>query len=668
MKNNLQSLSSFIWSVADILRGDFKQSQYGRIILPFTVLRRLEAVLENKKDKVVSKAKTLGKLNADAREKILKKEAGHAFFNTSDLNLSKISTKDPLGDIESYLNSFSSDVREIFENFKFSEFLSELDRADLLFTVIQKFTDSKIDLSPTKISNYDMGLVFEDLIRRFAESSNETAGEHFTPRDMVRLTTSLVFLEDDEMLTKPGVIRHLYDPTCGTGGFLSSGMEYLHELNEEAQLVAFGQELNPESYAICKADMLIKGQDVSNIKLGNTLSDDQLSDKKFDYLLSNPPFGVDWKKIQKTITDEHKKKGFKGRFGPGLPRVSDGSLLFLLHLVDKMRKPIKGDQGARIGIILNGSPLFTGDAGSGESEIRRYLLEEDLVETIISLPTDMFFNTGISTYIWILTNNKSLNRKGKVQLINASNCFEKMKKTLGAKRKMLTDAQIDEIVKVFGRNEDCEIKDQDGNILIESKIFNYRDFGFRRVLIERPLKLAVYPQEKIRYEGIKSEKEFLKLTENEQSKVLMVLSRLNEKYLSRDLFLKDFTEAIKGQLKVTPAFVSMLLKYLSEHDDLAEVCKKGKKTEANNELRDFENIPLSEDVFDYFNKMVKPFAPDAWIEEAKKDEKDGMVGIVGYEINFNKYFYKNLEPRKLEDIDQELKLLTNEIVKLLGSH
>ncbi|WP_417335903.1 type I restriction-modification system subunit M [Halobacteriovorax marinus] len=663
MKNNLKTLSSFIWSVADILRGDFKQSQYGRIILPFTVLRRLEAVLEEKKDKVVIKAKTLKSMSDEAKEKILKKEAGEAFFNTSELNLSNINTKDPLVDIESYLNSFSKDVREIFENFKFSEFLAELDRADILFPVIQKYKE--VDLSPQKVSNYDMGLVFEDLIRRFAESSNETAGEHFTPRDMVRLTTSLVFLEDDEMLTKKGVIRHLYDPTCGTGGFLSSGMEYLHELNEDAQLIGFGQELNPESYAICKADMLIKGQDVSNIKLGNTLSEDQLSEKKFDYLLSNPPFGVDWKKTEKQIKDEHKKKGFNGRFGPGLPRVSDGSLLFLMHLVDKMRSP-KENQGARIGIILNGSPLFSGNAGGGESEIRRYLFENDLIESIIAVPTDMFFNTGISTYIWILSNNKRSERKNKVQLINASECYEKMRKSLGSKRKLLSDSQIEEIVKVFGANTDCEVTDSEDKIIIESKIFDYKEFGYRKVTIERPLKLAIYPRDKDRVDSLIADKSFNKFEIEDRNILIEAFTNLEEKYLNRDLFIKDLSNQIVKHLKLTSANYKLLFKYLAEHDEEADVCKKSSKVEANSDLKDTENVPLNMPVSQYFEEEVKPYQPDSWIDETKRDEKDGEIGIVGYEISFNKFFYKHNPPRELGEIDKDLSIVTAELAKLIG--
>ncbi len=662
MKNNLQSLSSFIWSVADILRGDFKQSQYGRIILPFTVLRRLEAVLEESKEKVVKKAKTLKSMKEDAKEKVLKKEAGQAFFNTSELNLSNISTKDPLADIESYLNSFSRDVREIFENFKFSEFLGELDRADILFPVIQKYKE--VDLSPKSVSNYDMGLVFEDLIRRFAESSNETAGEHFTPRDMVRLTTSLVFLDDDEVLTKKGVIRHLYDPTCGTGGFLSSGMEYLHELNEDAQLIGFGQELNPESYAICKADMLIKGQDVSNIKLGNTLSDDQLEDKQFDYLLSNPPFGVDWKKTEKQINDEHKKKGFNGRFGPGLPRVSDGSLLFLLHLVSKMRSATDKNNGARIGIILNGSPLFSGAAGSGESEIRRFLLENDLVEGIVQLPKDMFFNTDITTYVWILSNHKTKGRKGNVQLINAADCFVKMSKSLGKKRKMLSEEQINKIVKIFGENKETKVLEE-GKVIIESKIFNYKDFGYRKITVERPLRLSVYPKDAERLLCLQNDKSFLKLNENTQATLLESLEKLKDVYASRDMFISELKEAVGSKLKLSAAQIKFIIKHLAVSNPEADICMKNNKPEPDSSLRDNEDVPLKENISDYFKSEVLSYIKDAWVDESKKDHKDNEVGIVGYEIPFNRFFYTYKEPREIGLIDKELKVVTSEIMELL---
>ena len=391
MTQSTNNLAAYIWSLADLLRGDFKQSQYGRVILPFTLLRRLEGVLEETKPAVLAEHEKIKQMDLpeEAQEKLLLRATGGLrFYNLSKMDLATLGESGIKDNLESYVQGFSRDAREIFEYFNFSEFIGQLNDANLLYKVVQKVRVT--DLSPKAISNHEMGLVFEELIRRFAESSNETAGEHFTPRDIVRLTTALVFMEDDEALTTPGIIRTIYDPTAGTGGFLSSGMEYVHELNPQAVMRAYGQELNPESYAICKADMLVKGQEVGNIKFGNTLSGDQLYGRKFDYMLSNPPFGVDWKKIEQEVQDEHALKGYAGRFGPGLPRVSDGSLLFLLHLISKMR-----EEGARIGIILNGSPLFTGGAGSGESEIRRYILEADLLEAIVALPTDMFYNTGI---------------------------------------------------------------------------------------------------------------------------------------------------------------------------------------------------------------------------------------------------------------------------------
>jgi type I restriction enzyme M protein len=454
MTTNFSQTAAYIWSLADLLRGDFKQSQYGRVILPFTILRRLECVLAARKPQVlaeVERLKAMPQLEAAAREKFLLRAAGQAFYNSSPMDLSKLGSTDIKSNLTTYVESFSTDAREIFEHFKFADFVGQLAEANLLFKVVQRV--AAMDLSPAAITSHDMGLVFEELIRRFAESSNETAGEHFTPRDIVRLTTSLVFMEDDAALTEAGIIRTIYDPTAGTGGFLSSGMEYVHELNPRAVMRAFGQELNPESYAICKGDMLIKGQDVSRIKLGNTLSDDQLAGDKFDYMLANPPFGVDWKKVEGAIKQEHTVKGFAGRFGPGLPRVSDGSLLFLLHLISKLRDYDPNDptkNGGRIGIILNGSPLFTGGAGSGESEIRRYILENDLLEAIVALPTDMFYNTGIATYIWLLSNKKRAARKGQVQLINGVHLYQKMRKSLGSKRQEISDDGIALITRTFG--------------------------------------------------------------------------------------------------------------------------------------------------------------------------------------------------------------------------
>ena len=475
-----QNLSAFIWSVADLLRGDYKQSDYGKVILPFTVLRRLDCVLEPSKAAVLAEKQLREGQGLDP-EPFLLRAAGLNFCNVSPLSLKALmgDQENIAENLRAYVQGFTPEVRDIFEKFEFHLQLDRLEKSGLLYLVAERF--AQIDLHPTTVSNAEMGLVFEELIRKFAELSNETAGEHFTPREVIRLMVNLIFIEDGEALTQPGVVRTLYDPTGGTGGMLSVGEEHLLELNPLARLVMYGQELNPESYAICKADMLIKGQDIRNIIFGNTLSDDGLQGLFFDYMLSNPPFGVDWKKIEKFIRREAEQLGFAGRFGPGLPRVSDGSLLFLLHLISKMR-PAK-DGGSRFGIVLNGSPLFTGGAGSGESEIRRYVLENDLVEAIIGLPTDMFYNTGISTYIWILSNRKPAERKGKVQLLDASSYWQKMRKSLGSKRKELSTEHIEEITQLFGNFEEAE---KDGKPI--SRIFRNEDFGYRTITVERPLR------------------------------------------------------------------------------------------------------------------------------------------------------------------------------------
>jgi type I restriction enzyme M protein len=472
------NLSSFIWSVADLLRGDYKQSEYGKVILPFTVLRRLDCVLEATKSTILTELAKREKAGLNPEPFLLRK-SGQLFYNTSPLDLKKLmGDQDHIGEnLRAYMQAFSPAVRDIFESFDFHTQIDRLAKAGLLYLITEKFAN--IDLHPGVVSNAQMGAVFEELIRRFAELSNETAGEHFTPREVIRLMVNLLFIEDDEALTKPGVVRSLYDPTAGTGGMLSVAGEHLASLNPDARLVMYGQELNPESYAICKADMLIKGQDIANIIFGNTLSADGLHGKLFDYMLSNPPFGVEWKKIEKEVRKEAEQMGFNGRFGPGLPRVSDGSLLFLLHLISKMRPAVDG--GSRFGIVLNGSPLFAGAAGSGESEIRRYVLENDLIEAIIGLPTDMFYNTGIGTYVWIVSNRKVGARNGKVQLIDASSFWQKMRKSLGSKRKELSPEHIEEITRLFGRFEESA---RDGVPI--SRIFKNEEFGYRTITVERP--------------------------------------------------------------------------------------------------------------------------------------------------------------------------------------
>ncbi|WP_321350445.1 class I SAM-dependent DNA methyltransferase [Halopseudomonas oceani] len=651
---NHSQTAAFLWSIADLLRGDFKQSQYGRIILPFTLLRRMECVLEPTKEAVISESHAQEGRPDLVRERLLLRAAGQQFFNASKLTLGTLSDTQTAADLMSYVQSFSKDAREIFEHFHFEDFVQQLSAANLLYQVVQRFAAT--DLSPERISNFGMGIIFEELIRKFAESSNETAGEHFTPRDIVHLTTSLVITGQDDKL-KPNSIVTIYDPTAGTGGFLSEGDEYIQSISQQVTVSLHGQELNPESYAICKADMLIKGQDVTSIKLGNTLSNDQLAgpEHRFDFMLSNPPFGVEWKKVQKQITDEHSEKGFNGRFGPGLPRVSDGSLLFLMHLVSKMRDPREG--GSRIGIILNGSPLFTGGAGSGESEIRRYLLQNDLVEAIIALPTDMFYNTGIATYVWVLSNHKAAKRQGKVQLIDGSQHFAKMRKSLGSKRQYITDEQISDLVRLYGRFEQTP----------QSKIFPVEAFGYRRITVERPLRLNFQANAE-RIEKVLDEKAIQKMDAAAQQQLVAALQAMDASALhrNRDQFSKLLKKTLSAH-NVSPSTPELkaILNALSERDPEADICITKGKPEPDTGLRDNENVPLGESVVDYFEREVKPHLPDAWIDESKTDAQDGEVGVVGFEIPFNRHFYMFQPPRPLEEIDRDLKACTDRIKQMI---
>jgi type I restriction enzyme M protein len=603
------SVSALIWSVADLLRGDYKPADYGKVILPFTVLRRIDCVLAPTKAAVLAE-KDLRDAAGVNPEAFLLRVAGLRFVNTSPLDMRKLmGDQDNLAtNLAAYVQGFSPAVRDIFDQFRFAEQMERLRKADLLYKVTEKFAG--IDLSPDRISNHDMGLAFEELIRRFSEASNETAGEHFTPRDAIKLMVNLLFIEDSDILT-PGtpVVRTIYDPTAGTGGMLSVAAEHLLEHNPKAQLTMFGQELNDESYAICKADMLIKGQDIRNIVLGNTLSDDGHASRKFDYMLSNPPFGVEWKKVEKEVRREAEQLGHAGRFGPGLPRISDGSMLFLLHLVSKMRPAQEG--GSRFGIVLNGSPLFTGGAGSGESDIRRYVLENDLVEAIIALPTDMFFNTGIATYVWILSNRKPDHRKGLTQLIDGSSLWRKMRKSLGSKRKEMGETDIETVTRLFGACAEAQmatVTAADGTTRTEvvmqgeappeapdggtmklaplSRLFRNEAFGYRNITLERPLRDAA-------------------------------------------------GKPVLGQKGKT----------------------KG-KPQPDPSLRDTENVPLSEDVAAYVAREVLPHAPDAWIDHDKTR--------VGYEVPFNRHFYVFEPPRPLAVIDAELKQVTDRILTMIG--
>ncbi|PBP49795.1 type I restriction-modification system subunit M [Pseudomonas syringae] len=649
---NHSQTAAFLWSIADLLRGDFKQSQYGRIILPLTLLRRMECVLAPTKGEVIKQTFAQEGRPDTVREMILLRAAGQQFFNASPLTLGTLSDTQTAADLMSYVQAFSKDAREIFEHFHFEDFVQQLETANLLYQVVQRFAAT--DLSPERISNFGMGIIFEELIRKFAESSNETAGEHFTPRDIVHLTTSLVITGQDGKLA-PNNIVTIYDPTAGTGGFLSEGDEYIQSISEKVSVSLHGQELNPESYAICKADMLIKGQDVASIKLGNTLSNDQLADKRFDFMLSNPPFGVEWKKVQKQITDEHSHKGFDGRFGPGLPRVSDGSLLFLLHLVSKMRDPRDG--GSRIGIILNGSPLFTGGAGSGESEIRRYLLQNDLVEAIVALPTDMFYNTGIATYVWILSNHKAAARQGKVQLIDGSQHYAKMRKSLGSKRQYITDDQINELVRLYGSFEHSA----------QSKIFPIDAFGYRRITVERPLRLNFQTSAE-RIGKVLEEKALQKLDSAAQQHLQAALQAMDASVLhrNREQFSKVLKKALTAHgVNLSAPELKAVLNALSERDPEADICMTKGQPEADTGLRDNENVPLGESVHAYFQREVIPHVPDAWIDESKTDALDGEVGIVGFEIPFNRHFYMFQPPRPLAEIDRDLKACTDRIKQMI---
>lgn len=646
---NFSNSVSFIWSIADILRGSFKQSEYGRVILPFTVLRRLDCVLEGSKDIVLAKLKQLPE-SADhlMRETMLNMAAGQNFHNTSPYTFQKL-LDDPdniATNLNHLINGFSDDAREIFiDRFKLPEQIARLDKDNLLYMVVGRFAQT--DLHPEAVSNLQMGYMFEELIRRFSEQSNETAGEHFTPREVIRLMVDLLFNEDADVLTKPGIIRKIYDPACGTGGMLSVAEEYLRELNPDAHLEVYGQELNDESYATCKSDMMIKGQNAKNIHPGNSFSEDGLEDEQFDYMLSNPPFGVEWKKVEKAIKEEANTLGYNGRFGAGLPRVSDGSLLFVQHMISKFNR--NGDP-SRLAVVLNGSPLFTGSAGSGESEIRRWIIENDWLEAIVALPTDMFYNTGIATYIWIVTNQKKPQRKGKAQLINATEFHSPMRKSLGSKRKQIGPQQIKTIAELFGNFEENE----------QSKIFDNTDFGYQRITVDRPLKLNFKVDEQ-RLQLLRDKTAFNTLKEAEQQTLIEALEMLSDRglYSSRNVFNKDLEKALKtAGIKAGAPLKKAILVALSERDENAETCTDNKgNPEPDSELRDYENVPLKEDIETYFQREVIPHVPDAWIDYDKTK--------VGYEIPFNRYFYKYVPPRSLEEIDTELDQVTAEILELL---
>jgi type I restriction enzyme M protein len=665
--NNFNDKINFIWSIAELLRGPYKPNQYKDVMLPLVVLRRLDCVLEPSKDAVLKKYETMRGGKVQNLDPILNAVAGQSFHNISKFTF-KTLKNDPeniAANLTDFIKGFSGNARDIFEKFNFDKEIEKLDKNDRLYLVISKFADD-IDLHPDRVSNIEMGYVFEELIRKFNEVSNEEAGDHFTPREVIRLMVDLIFTPDADVLTRRGIIKTLYDPACGTGGMLSVSEEYVHELNRDSRMELFGEDLNELSYAICGSDLLLKGENLDHIHHGDSIKDNFFRGKTFDYMLANPPFGVEWKPQQAKIEKEHEEQGYGGRYGPGLPRISDGSLLFLMHMISYM-KPVK-EGGTRLAIVFNGSPLFTGSAGSGESEIRRWIIENDWLEAIVALPDQLFYNTGISTYLWIVTNRKASDRKGKIQLINGVSFFKKMRKSLGNKRNEICEEQRHQITRHYGDFKENEFV----------RIFDSREFGYQRITVERPLRRNFAVNDE-RLERIRQGSKFIELAASKKRKDAREITseetagiQLQNTIISAISALKSlgvvknretFTGALKETLKKTnvavaaPLFKEML-QALSEPDDTADICTDSKgNPEPDTELRDYENVPLSEDITSYMKREVLPHVPDAWVDERKTK--------VGYEINFNRYFYKYVPPRPLEEIEADLLKIEQEIADLL---
>ena len=657
---NFSQKTSLIWNIADILRGGWKQYEYQDVILPLVVIKRLDSILEDTKPKVLESYNQWNGKIQDL-DPILRKASGVAFYNVSPYDLKKLA-EDPRNiakNFKKYLGDFSPNIRDIIEKFNFNEQIDRLEGGDLLYYILGEL--NKVDLHPDRVDNHQMGYIFEELLRKFSEMSNETAGEHYTPRDVIQVMVEILLEPDKAAIKKPHVIKTIYDPACGTGGMLTVAKDYIRDnINKDAQIYLYGQELNSVTYAVAKSDMLIKGENPDLIRGGekdhskaSTLANDQFYGETFDYALSNPPYGVDWKKDKDVVTREA-KRGFAGRFGAGLPRISDGQLLFTQHLVSKM-KPAS-DGGSRVAVVHNGSPLFTGDAGSGESEIRRWLLEKDLLEAIVALPDQIFYNTGINTYLWFFTNKKSKERQGKVQLIDARELYKKTRKSLGQKRKDVDEDSKKEIFKLYSDFKETE----------HSKIFDTTGFGYRQITIERPLRLNFQVSQK-RIELVKETKAFEKASDEVKKRILDVFENFPDKKLfkNREEFWKVFSSQI--HMKIFPApLLNATLTALSEQDEEADIClDKNGKPEADNSLKDTENVPLGTDITEYFEQEVKPYVPDAWINESIVDHKDGKVGVVGYEIPLTRYFYQYEPPRSLEVIEQDIEGIENDLLTLL---
>lgn len=723
-QNTHSELVGLIWNIANKLRGPYRPPQYRKVMLPMIVLRRLDCVLEENQDKVVRKYEQLkseGKLKDEAIIKVLGQTADknrkHPLFNTSPYTFKKL-LADPdniARNLVAYIQGFSPKAKEIFEKFKFEEEITKLEDANRLFMIVKEFTQTEdgkvVDLHPDRVTNLQMGYVFEELVRKFNEQANEEAGDHFTPREVIRLMASLVYT-DEEDVYKSGIIRTIYDPTCGTGGMLSVSEEHIRAENTNANLILYGQEYNDESYAICCSDLLIKDEPLDNIVLGDTLGDGKTRDghphMKFHYMLANPPFGVEWKPQKDTVEKEYNTHGFNGRFGPGLPRINDGALLFLLHMISKMHPaPERGGDGSKIAIVFNGSPLFTGDAGSGESNIRRWIIENDMLDTVVALPNQLFYNTGIYTYLWLVTNRKTAKRKGKIQLIDATKHYQKMGKSLGDKRNELSEEHIKEITRLYGENGHnavskflCENKP---DVKIASKIFDNRELGFLKMTVERPLRLNFLVNDE-RIARIQNEPVFIVLAESQKRKnkeeiekeiaagkalqqsIIDMLTGMksDELILDRVIFQRSLKKAMKIKgLNLDASVQKAILSALSEKDSKAEICRDIKgKPEPDVDLRDTELVPLPVDIalplpidYDknakndklllivkdhceaYLKKEVLPHVPDAWIDHKKTK--------VAYEIPLNRHFYMYEPPRSLDKIELDIETVEKEILGML---
>jgi len=676
---NHGEIVGFIWGVADLIRDTFRRGRYQDVILPLTVLRRIDCVLAPTKEKVIqTNAKFSGKL--DNLDPQLRKASGFSFYNTSRYDFEKLLQDAPnlASNLRNYINGFSPNMREVIEKFDFHNTIDRLDQAGLLFKVMERFKN--VDLHPSKVPNPMMGTIFEELIRRFNEALNENPGEHFTPRDVVHLMVALLLAGDEDRIQGEGIIRTVYDPCCGSGGMLTIAKEHIlgaenrPGLNPQADIHLFGQEVNPETWAVSKSDLLMlhpDGHDADNIVFGSTLSDDSHAARNFDYMITNPPYGKDWKRDEENVKREY-ERGDSGRFGAGLPRISDGQLLFLQHML--FHKKPQDEGGSRIAIIMNGSPLFTGDAGSGESEIRRWTLENDWLEALIAMPEQLFYNTGIATYVWVLSNRKSKDRRGKVQLINGTSFWRPMRKSLGDKRREIPEDKAAEIVRILNSWKENEY----------SKIYPTTFFGYRKITVERPLRLN-FKAAPERIERLNEHSAFTNLAVSKkkdpsvreaeekegrakQEEIKNLLQGLpGTAYKNRERFWELVeTSAQREHVKLSSVMKKTILSALSERDETAEICRdETGHPEADSELRDTENVPLGEDIHEFFEREVKPHVPSAWINTAIRDHKDNEVGKVGYEINFNRYFYKYTPPRLLEEIEADIRKIEGEIMAML---